>query len=86
MSLNYIYDFLEDSPNYQENFYSAPNGTQCFKIKNQFLWAELQAIELGEWRKVYQDGYSGGERISIHFFESPSGQVFDVKVKSGWSN
>lgn len=24
MSLNYVYDFLEDSPNYPENFYSTP--------------------------------------------------------------
>ena len=86
MSLNYVYDFLEDSPDYPDDFYPTLDGTQGFKVKNQFLWAELQAIESGEWRKVYQDGYSGDELISVHYFESPSGRVFDVKVKSGWSN
>jgi len=86
MSLNYVYDFLEDSPNYPADFYTTPDGIQSFKVKNQFLWTELQAIESGEWRKVYQDGYSGSESISVHYFESPSGRVFDVKVKFGWSN
>ena len=59
---------------------------QKLKVKNHFLLAELRAIEGGEWRKVYQDGYSEGCEVSLHYFESPSGQVFDVKVKSGWSN
>jgi filamentous hemagglutinin len=27
-----------------------------------------------------------GEEISIHYFQSESGKVFNVKVKSGWSN
>jgi hypothetical protein len=38
-----------------------------------------------KWCKVYQDGYCEGELVSIHYFESPSGRVFDLKVKSGWS-
>jgi hypothetical protein len=86
MSLQYVYDFPEDSPNYPTDFYAVQGGLQRLKVKNQFLLAELKAIEAGEWRKVYQDGYSGGDRVSLHYFESVSGQVFDLKVKSGWSN
>lgn len=54
-------------------------------MKNKFLLEELRAIEPGEWLKVYQDGYVEDEAVSIHYFVSRSGKVFDVKVKSGWS-
>jgi hypothetical protein len=37
-------------------------------------------------QKVYKDGYSAGEEVSIHYFESKSGKVFNLKVKQGWSN
>ena len=44
-------------------------------------------IESGKWTKVYKDGYdSSGNKISIHYFQSQSGKVFNVKVKPGWSN
>ena len=47
----------------------------------------LRSYESGKWQKVYKDGYdSFGNEISIHYFESPSGKVFDVKVKFKWSN
>ena len=37
--------------------------------------------------KVYKDGYDAyGNEISIHYFQSESGRVFDVKVKPYWSN
>ncbi|MCY7274549.1 MAG: hypothetical protein LH702_12645 [Phormidesmis sp. CAN_BIN44] len=81
-----IYDSLEDSPNYPDDFYPVQDGTRRLKVKNQFLLAELRNVEPGEWRKVYQDGYSVGEPVSIHYFESRSGKVFDVKIKSEWSN
>jgi filamentous hemagglutinin len=86
MSLLHIYDFPEDAPNYPLDFYEVQGGTQKLKVRNSFLRAELRAIEAGEWCKVYQDGRSGGEPVSIHYFESPSSRVFDLKVKSGWSN
>ncbi len=85
MALRYIYDFPEDAPNFPDNFYPV-GAIERLKVKNQFLLAELRLIEAGEWRKVYQDGYTGREAVSIHYFESPSGQVFDLKVKLGWSN
>jgi filamentous hemagglutinin len=84
--LKQIYNSLEDAPNYPDDFYPVPDGICKLKIKNQFLLAELTSIEPGRWQKVYQDGYSSGQLISLHYFESPSGKVFDVKVKVGWSN
>ena len=48
---------------------------------------ELRQVEPGQWQKVYKDGFdANGNQISIHYFESSSGRVFDVKVKAGWSN
>ncbi|MGA8942864.1 MAG: hypothetical protein WB502_09150, partial [Thermoactinomyces sp.] len=47
-----------------------------------FVWKRM-----GSLYKVYKDGYDAeGKKISVHYFESSSGKVFDVKVKSGWSN
>jgi len=44
-------------------------------------------VERGDWRKVYKDGYDGsGNKVSIHYFQSESGKVFDVAAKPGWSN
>lgn len=81
-----VYNSIEAAPGYPEDFRSVQNGTRKLKIKNKFLLHELREIEPGEWNKVYKDGYSGGDEVSIHYFESRSGKVFDVKVKSGWSN
>jgi hypothetical protein len=48
---------------------------------------ELRQIESGDWQKIYKDGYDmWGNEISIHYFQSRSGLVFDVEVHSGWSN
>jgi hypothetical protein len=85
MSLKCVYDFPEDAPGYPDGFYPLEEGIVYLGIKNQFLIEELRSIEFGEWCKVYQDGYCEGELVSIHYFESPSGRVFDLKVKSGWS-
>ena len=54
---------------------------------NKELLDKLREIESGKWTKVYKDGYdSSGNKISIHYFQSESGKVFNVKVKPGWSN
>ncbi len=38
-------------------------------------------------KKRYEDGFdANGKEVSIHYFKIPSGKVFDVKVKSRWSN
>jgi len=56
-------------------------------VKNQDVLKGLREHEAGVWKKVYSDGYaSNGAKVSIHYFQSQSGKVFDVKVKNGWSN
>ena len=67
---------------------SLPFATPLTKnpVKNRELLAELREIEAGKWQKVRRDGWSKGERVSLHYFESASGMVFNFKVKSGWSN
>jgi len=62
------------------------NGTTKNKIKNRDLHDQLRAIERGEWHKVYKDGTIGGQKVSIHYFQSASGKVFDAAIKPGWSN
>jgi hypothetical protein len=85
--LKQIYNSIKDAPNYPIDFETVNNGTTQNKITNQDLLDELRKIEKGQWKKVYKDGYdSSGKKISIHYFQSESGKVFDVKVKKGWSN
>ena len=85
--LKEIYNSIKDSPNYPKGFEKAINGTTKNNINNAELLDKLRKIERGTWKKVYTDGYDeDGNKISIHYFQSKSGKVFDVKVKSGWSN
>jgi hypothetical protein len=63
------------------------NGTKKVKVNNKDVLEKLREVESGQWKKIYKDGYDvNGKEISIHYFQSPSGKVFDVKVKTGWSN
>ena len=58
-----------------------------FNVKNGELLEQLRKIESGNWNKVYKNGYDSlGNEVSIHYFESSSGKVFDVWTQSGWSN
>ena len=85
--LQQIFTSVKDSPKYPKGFRAARNGTKKLRVENKQLLEKLREIENGEWRKVYKDGLdSDGRRISLHYFQSVSGQVFDVKVKLGWSN
>lgn len=85
--LKHIYDSIKKSPTYPKGFKGVQNGTRKNNINNMDVLNELRKVEPGQWRKVYKDGYNAkGRKISIHYFESSSGKVFDVKVKSGWSN
>jgi hypothetical protein len=82
-----VYDSIKAAPKYPEDFKSAQDGTKTYNIKNNKLSSQLREIEEGKWKKVYKDGYSGNQKISIHYFQSPSGRVFDVDLKFGkWSN
>ena len=62
------------------------NGTKKVTVKNGPLLDKLREIEPGEWKKVYQNGYSNGNEVSIHYFQhTKTGKVFNVKVKNQWS-
>ena len=85
--LKKVYNSIKETPNYPKDFKSRNNGTTKNAVKNKGLLDKLRRIESGEWKKIYKDGYDSlGNKISIHYFQSKSGKVFDVKVKSGWSN
>ena len=82
-----VFKSIKDSPNYPSGFQGRLNGTTSNKVNNMELLEQLIMIESGTWKKVYKDGYDElGNKISIHYFQSQLGKVFDVKVKNGWSN
>ena len=82
-----IYNSIKESPNYPEGFVEKQNGTTKNKMDNGTLLENLRKVEKGEWKKVYKDGFDkNGNKISIHYFQSKSGKVFNVKTKHYWSN
>ena len=82
-----VYNSIKDAPKYPDGFTAVQNGMKKVPINDMPLLAELKKVEQGEWKKVYKDGYDAyGNKISVHYFESRSGKVFDVEVKSYWSN
>ena len=84
-----IFDGIKRAPDYPEGFRPRTGNLHTTKntVKNKQLLDQLREIEKGDWKKVYKDGIdASGNRISIHFFQSRSGKVYNVKVKSGWSN
>ena len=85
--LKEVFNSIKESKNYPEGFQARMNGTTSNKVNNQQLLEKLREIEPGVWKKIYKDGFDAyGNRVSIHYFQSQSGKVFNVKVKSGWSN
>ncbi len=84
--LKHFYNSIKEAPNYPQGFIASRNGTKKVTVNNKELLEQLRMYEAGEWKKVYKNGYNAdGEQISIHYFESKSGKVFNVKVKEGWS-
>lgn len=82
-----LYNSIKESPNYPKGFVHRQNGKTQHNINNQTLREMLRQMEPSKWKKVYQDGFDrSGNPISIHYFQSQSGKVFNVKVKLGWSN
>ncbi|MEZ4527771.1 MAG: RHS repeat-associated core domain-containing protein [Desulfobacterales bacterium] len=80
-----VYNSVKNSPRYPKNFTPDKGNTLVNNIKDKELLAKLRQIEPGKWQKVYNNGWANGERVSIHFFRSESGKVFDVKTVQGWS-
>ncbi|RKZ77589.1 MAG: hypothetical protein DRR19_27695 [Candidatus Parabeggiatoa sp. nov. 1] len=82
-----LYNSIKESPNYPKGFTNRLNGKTQHNIHNKALLEMLRVVAPGKWKKIYQDGFDvSGLPISIHYFQSASGKVFNVKVKQGWSN
>ncbi|WP_375755252.1 hypothetical protein [Corallococcus exercitus] len=81
-----VYDGVKNAPGYPSGFKAVQNGTTRNTVSNKALLEKLREVEPGTWAKVYKDGWVGSEKVSLHYFESASGKVFDFKVKPGWSN
>jgi len=82
-----VYNSIKQAPKYPSGFKGIQNGTKKVNAKNQDVLGKLREVESGQWKKIYKDGYdTNGKKISIHYFQSQSGKVFDVKIKPGWSN
>ncbi len=82
---NRVHPRLQDAPEYPRGFRNRPGPGSVSKntIKLKDLKAKLQKIERGEWKKVYRDGFDdAGGQVSVRYFESPSGKVFDVYQSS----
>lgn len=84
IGIKHLYNRRTDCPNWPNDFIRA--SIKEVKIKNQSLLSALRDQEPGEWKKVYEDGYSGNRAVSVHYCRSKSGKIFDLDVKQGWSN
>ena len=81
-----IFKSVKSAPNYPAGFKQAQNGLKKVNMNNGKLLDQLRGIEQGLWKKVYQNGWDAyGNKISIHYFQSKSGQVFDLKIVYYWS-
>lgn len=82
-----LYHSIKEAPNYPQGFTNRQNGKTQHNIHNRALLEMLRNLEPGKWKKIYQDGFDvSGNRMSLHYFQSPTGQLFNVKLKAGWSN
>jgi hypothetical protein len=83
--LRQVYSAKSASSNWPVNFMRILS--KQYNVRNKKLLALLRKIEGGKWKKVYEDGYlADGTEVSIHYFRSKSGKIFDLKIKFGWSN
>jgi filamentous hemagglutinin len=82
-----IYESIRKAPQYPEGFKERIGGTTKNVVNNMDVLDDLRKVEPGKWAKVYKDGFaSDGSKVSVHYFQSESGKVFNVKTKPGWSN
>jgi filamentous hemagglutinin len=85
--IQHVYDSIKSAPKFPEGFRERVGGTTKNVVNNKAVLDDLRRIEAGRWTKVYKDGFdSNGVKISVHYFQSESGKVFDVKAKPSWSN
>nr|WP_254626532.1 hypothetical protein [Myxococcus sp. CA039A] len=84
--LKHVFNGVRNAPGFPANFKAVQNGTTRNRVDNKDLLEKLREIEPGDWVKVYKDGWVGTDKVSLHYFESASGKVFNFKMKPGWSN
>uniref|UniRef100_UPI000468C57D DUF637 domain-containing protein n=1 Tax=Pseudomonas sp. PH1b TaxID=1397282 RepID=UPI000468C57D len=85
--IQHVYDSIRKAPQFPEGFREKVGGTTKNVVNDKFLLAELREVEPGKWSKIYKDGFdSKGSKVSVHYFQSESGKVFNVKAKKEWSN
>ena len=61
------------------------NGLKKVNVNNKQLLSELNKLGRG-WKKVYQNGYINGQKVSLHYFQDITGKIFDFAIKYGrWS-
>ena len=79
------YDSIKDAPDYPSDFVSAEKRN--VKVKNENLLSDLRNDFPGQWNKVYNNGYSSGQKVSLHYFQHKNtGTVYNFKIKKGrWS-
>jgi hypothetical protein len=61
ISIDEIYDSLEQSGKIPHGWKPARGGVRKVKVKNEQILAALRVHYLGEWRKVYRRGRDGTE-------------------------
>jgi len=80
-----IYNSIKDAPNYNANFIKAKNGLKKVSVNKQELLHQLNQLGSG-WKKVYQNGWINGQKVSLHYFQDAAGKIFDFAIKYGkWS-
>jgi hypothetical protein len=84
--LRHIYPGVKHHPAYPLGYQDEPGSRRTFNVNNQELLEQLRKHEPGVWQKVIRNGHDlSGNQVSLHYFESPSGQVFDFWVQPYWS-
>lgn len=82
-----VYKSIRESGGVVEGFKAVRGGLTKNTVKNLDKLEQLRAVEPGSWSKVYKDGFdAAGNKVSVHYFESASGAVAEVKTVPGWSN
>ncbi|MDC9591724.1 hypothetical protein PSI23_21180 [Xenorhabdus sp. XENO-10] len=84
-SIKHTYKSIKDAPQYPKGFRPVQDGTTKHIINRKDLLRDLREVKAGKWYKVYKNGSVNGNKVSIHYFQHESGQVFNVKVVNRWS-
>ena len=80
--LNNVFNSIKEAPNYDSRFIK--DNLRKVNVKNEELLNELNQFGRG-WKKVYNNGYIEGQKVSMHYFQNKAGKIFDLWIKDGWS-